>query len=174
MPPRVLSLLKPMPPGSYTMRLSSLLMRPRPLLVVPPRSNTSLWSLLWLLWTRLAVLTRRCGACKERRLLLLLQVLSVLSSSHVRVQSWVLLLILMLRFAALPRPLVSLRVLMWSVSSWSEGNSMCVKKGLLLLVMLLVVLACVAPLKVLLVPMPPGSYIFVIAAAVSIIVITMH
>ena len=102
--------------------------------------------------------TRRCGAHKERRLLLLLQLLSVLlSSSHIGVQSRTLLLILMLRLAALPRLLVSLQVLMWSVALWLKGNSMHVEEGLLLSVMLLVVLVCVASLKALLVPMLLGS-----------------
>src|SRR6266850_4332669 len=124
----------------------------------PPGSNTSLWLLLWLLWTRLAVLMRRCGACRERRLLLLLQLLSVLlSSSHIGVQSCALLLILMSRLVALPRPLVSLRVLMWLAALWLKGNSVRVEEGLLLLVMLLVVLVCVASLKALLVPMLLGS-----------------
>jgi len=121
------------------------------------------------------MLTRRCSACKERRLLLLLQLLSVLSSSMcIGVWLQALLLILMSRFAVLPRLLVLLQVLMWLASLWSKGNSMCVEEGLLLSVMLLVVLACVAPLKALLVPMLSGLYIFIITPAVSIVIVTVH
>src|SRR6266850_505563 len=65
---RVLSLLKPMPPGSYTMRLSSLLIRPKMMLVVPNTASRLRSSASSLWWPSAASLSKGDGACVEEGL----------------------------------------------------------------------------------------------------------